>query len=275
MSVEQGDLRARASFVRRETLRLHGMAPQTRLASSLSCVEILTALFYGGVMRYDSSSVFWEDRDRLIISKGHGTISMFPILADTGYFPAGELENICRPGSFLGSIPDPIVPGYETINGSLGHGLGVACGTALALRAKGSGRHTFVLAGDGELFEGSVWEAIMFAAQNWLDRIIMIIDNNKACMLDFCRNIIDLEPLEEKFRAFGWEAVRTDGHNPQGLVETISILKKSADGRPKVLIADTVKGKGLKQLEEDSLSHIRVLRQEEISRILQEWRNDD
>jgi transketolase len=274
MSADQLSLTEKASFVRRETLRLHGLAPQTRLASSLSCVEILTVLYYGGVMRYNPANVFWEDRDRFIISKGHGTISLFPILADTGYFSAGELENICKPGSFLGSIPDPIVPGYETINGSLGHGLGVACGTAVALRAKGSGRHTFVLAGDGELFEGSIWEGVMFAAQSRLDKIIMIVDNNKACMLDFCRNIINLEPLEEKFRAFGWQAVRTDGHDTEALVEAISALKESADGRPKVLIADTVKGKGVKQLEEDSLSHIRIIRQEEISKILLELRND-
>jgi len=145
----------------------------------------------------------WADRDRFIISKGHGTISYYPILADLGFVSPRELALISQEDGILKVIPDTLIPGYETINGSVGQGPGVACGLALALRDKGAGQKVFVLCGDGELNEGSVWEAIMFAGHHHLDNLILVIDQNGACMLDFCRNIIDLSPLDEKFRAFG------------------------------------------------------------------------
>lgn len=268
MTVDAEFLRKKADFIRRETIRLHGLAPQTRLASSLSCVEVLSVLYYGDIMRHDPANVFWDDRDRFIISKGHGALSLLPVLADRGYFPKQELENICTRGSFLGTIPDPAVPGLETINGSLGHGLGVACGTAIALRDRGSARSVFVLSGDGELNEGSVWEAVMFAAHNRLDSVIMIVDANKVSMLDYCRNIIDLGPLEEKFHSFGWDAVTTDGHDTVALVKALAMLKPCRDGRPKVLIADTVKGKGVPLLENDPLCHVRTIAKGDVHAIL-------
>src|SRR6266702_4947277 len=151
-------LQQKALWVRKETLRLHGLAPETRVASSLSDVEIFVALYYGKILKYDPQKTQWKERDRFIISKGHGSISLYPILADVGYFDPKELDQICCEGSFLGGIPDTMIPGYETINGSLGHGLGVACGMALALKRKKSAATVFVLLGDGELYEGSVWE---------------------------------------------------------------------------------------------------------------------
>ena len=151
------ELQEQADWVRRETLKIHKIAPETRLASSLSAVEILTVLYYGRVLAFDPHHIHAENRDRLIISKGHGSISLYPILADCGYFPKDELLKVCKEGSFLGGIPDAIIPGYETINGSLGHGLGVGCGMALALKRKERKETVFVLVGDGELFEGSVW----------------------------------------------------------------------------------------------------------------------
>lgn len=268
MSADPGFLRKKADFVRKETLRLHGLAPQTRLASSLSCVEIVTVLYYGGLLRYDPKKPFREDRDRFIVSKGHGALSLLPVLADVGYFPPPELEKLCTRESFLGSIPDPSVPGIETLNGALGHGLGVACGIAVALRARGSGRSVFVLSGDGELNEGSVWESVMFAAHHRLDSIILVVDDNKISMLDYCRNIINLTPLEEKFQAFGWDAVRTDGHDTGALAAALTMLKASRDGRPKVLIADTVKGKGVRQLENDPLCHVKTLTKDKVRAVL-------
>jgi transketolase len=157
------DLKAKARWVWLETLRIHRRAPETRLASSLSPVEIFVALYYGGVLRFNPTQPLTETRDRCIISKGHGSICMYPILADLGFFAMEELEHVCESGSFLGGIPDPVIPGYETVNGSLGHGLGVATGMALGLNRKGSDRDVFVIAGDGELHEGSNWEAAMFA----------------------------------------------------------------------------------------------------------------
>ena len=262
-------LRERAQWVRRETLKIHGIAPETRVASSLSDVEIFVALYYGNILRFKPSNPLWPGRDRLIISKGHGSISLYPILADLGYFDRSELERVCQEGSILGGIPDTMIPGYETINGSLGHGLGVACGMALALRKQGSDAHVFVLVGDGELYEGSVWEAVMFAAHHNLGNLTAIIDNNKICMLDLCSRIIDLQPLEQKFRAFNWHVDSIDGHDIEAVMQSLTGMKQD-QGRPKVVIANTVKGKGVLSLENDTLCHIKSLSRAEIAAALEE-----
>jgi transketolase len=269
---DAGSLRSKADWVRRQTLLLHRRCPETRLASSLSCVEILTVLYYGGIVSFDSADPAWKERDRFIISKGHGSISFYPILADLGFFPMGELDLISRPEGLLKVIPDTTIPGYETINGSVGQGLGVACGLALALRRRNMSQKVFVLSGDGELNEGSVWEAIMFAAHHKLGNLVMIIDNNGACMLDYCRNIIDLSPLDEKFRVFRWECRITDGHDVEELHKVLHEVKGSPADHPKVVIANTIKGKGVPSLENDSLSHIRMLKADEIDRIIGEGR---
>jgi len=266
---EASDLEAKARWVRCETLKLHARAPETRVASSLSAVEILVALRYGGLMQYRAEEPLWEGRDRLVISKGHGSICYYPILADLGYFPAAELERVCQEGSFLGGIPDTVIPGYETINGSLGHGLGVACGMALALRQRRSPATVFVLLGDGELNEGSVWEGIMFAAQHKLDNLVAIIDNNKLCMLDRCDRVLDLEPLDERFAAFGWCATRVDGHDLSRLHPALAAAQGARAGRPQLVIADTAKGKGVPELEQDTLCHVRTLSPAEIAQALE------
>ncbi|MEK7624461.1 MAG: transketolase [Patescibacteria group bacterium] len=257
-------LKEKALWVRKETLELHGRASGTRLASSLSDVEIFAALYYGGILKFDSKNVNWEERDRFIVSKGHGAISLYPILADLGFFDKDELINISQKEALLGDIPDNRIPGFETINGALGHGLGVACGMALALKKKKSDSKVFVLMGDGELYEGAVWEAIMFAGQYKLDNLILIIDNNKISMLDYCKNIIDLESLKEKFSVFKWNAARIDGHDIAGVYESLKKIKENGSEQPNVLIADTVKGKGVCQLENDVLCHIKSLKKDEV-----------
>ena len=139
------DMKAKAQWVWRETLRIHRRAVETRIASSLSPIEIFVALYYGGVLRFDPAQPLADSRDRCIISKGHGSICMYPILADLGFFGMQELERVCETGGFLGGIPDPVIPGYETVNGSLGHGLGVGSGVAVGLKRKGSDRSVFVI----------------------------------------------------------------------------------------------------------------------------------
>ena len=265
---ELARLQQKALWVRRETLLIHGRAPETRVASSLSAVEILVALRYGGLMTFNPADPRWEGRDRLVISKGHGSICYYPILADLGYFPRQELERVCQPGSFLGGIPDTLIPGYESINGSLGHGLGVACGMALALKRRGSGACVYVLLGDGELNEGSVWEAVMFAAQHGLDNLVAIVDNNKLCMLDRCERVMNLEPLEQRFNAFGWGCRRVDGHDLELLPPALAAARAAA-GLPQLVIADTAKGKGVAALEGDILCHVRTLAPAEIAAALE------
>jgi len=263
-------LKQKASWVRKETLKIHKIAQETRIASSLSAVEIFVTLYYGKIINFDPANLRWEKRDRLVISKGHGAISFYPILADVGYFDKGELGNVGQEGSFLGCIPDCIIPGFETTNGALGHGLGVACGISLALKRKGRNEKVFVILGDGELFEGSIWEAVMFAGEHRLDNLIVIIDHNKVCMLDYCRNVIDLGSLDDKFRVFKWKAETVDGHDVYSLYNALAALKEVKEDKPRVLIAHTIKGKGVPRLETDALSHVKNLKAEEIDAILAE-----
>ena len=255
----------KARWVRRETLKLHRSAPETRIASSLSDVEIFVALYYGRILNHDPRDPRCEGRDRFIVSKGHGGVSLYPILADLGFFDTEELARAGRADSFLGAIPDILVPGIETINGSLGQGLGVACGVALGLRRKQSEASVFVLVGDGELYEGSVWEAVMFAAHHQLDNLVLIVDNNKKSMLDYCDHILSLTPLEEKFRAFGWEVASVDGHDLREVHARLGELKAARLKRPKALVAHTVKGKGVPVLEQDPLCHVRTLTEQEVA----------
>ena len=267
-----GFLKNKALWVKQETLKIHKIAPGIRLASSLSCVEILTVLYYGKILNYDPKNIYFEERDRFIISKAHGSVSFYPILADLGYFDMQELGRVGKPGSILGDIPDCSIPGYETVNGSLGHGLGVACGIALALKRKRRKEKVFVLSGDGELYEGSVWEAIMFASHHNLKNLVLIIDNNKICMLDYCTKILNIEPLDLKFETFNWKTNIIDGHDIEQLYNALSLLKQDVSDKPKVLIANTIKGKGVARLETDPLCHIKALTAEEIDQLLMEMK---
>jgi len=258
------ELKKKALWVRKETLEIYRITSDIRLASSLSPVEIFVALYYGKILKYNPKNTRWEGRDRFIISKPHGAVSLYPILADLGFFDKKELKRVCQNGSLLGGIPDFTIPGFETINGALGHGLGVACGIALGLKKKNSDSKVFVLSGDGELNEGAVWEAIMFAGHHRLDNLILIIDNNKISMLDFCKNIIDLAPLQDKFQAFKWKVKIVDGHNIKKLYKSLKELKEEKSNYPKVLLANTIKGRGVPQLENDALCHIKTLNEDEI-----------
>lgn len=267
-------LKCKCIWAREEMLKIHRIAPGTRLASSLSPIEIFVALYYGKILRFNPKNIKWQERDRFIASKGHGSVSLYPILADLGFFPKRELENVCRNGSHFGSIPDPSIPGFETINGSLGYGLGVGCGVAIGLKRKKIKARVFVLVGDGELYEGANWEAVMFASHHRLGNLILIVDNNKISMLDYCKNIIDLTPLGEKFETFKWKAKVVDGHNIQQVYTALKEFKSDTSDKPKVLIANTIKGKGIPQLENDALCHIRSLEGEEVDSLLKELQKE-
>ncbi len=274
--IDTAYLKQQAKFLRIETLKIHKAAPEVRVASSLSPIEIFTALFYGKLLRYNPKNPRDENRDRLIISKGHGSICMYPLLADLGFFDKDELKRVCKSGSFLGGIPDPIIPGYETVNGSLGHGLGVACGIALALKTKKSDKKAVVLTGDGELNEGANWEAIMCAAQHKLDNLTLIVDYNKVSMLDFSKNIIDLNSLSEKFKAFNWDVYEIeDGHDIEQVYNTLKTAFSDQQQKPKVVIAHTVKGKGIPFLETHPLSHILSVKEGDIDGLVEEIKHAD
>jgi transketolase len=261
-------LAEKARWVWQETLQVNRRSPETRVASSLSPIEIFVAMYYGGVVHFDAKDPRAEWRDRCIISKGHGSICMYPILADLGFFAMTELERVCEAGSFLGGIPDPVIPGYETVNGSLGHGLGVGTGVALALKRKNSESKVFVVAGDGELHEGANWEAIMFASHHRLDNLHLIVDDNRISMLGRTEKIVSHGSLVDRLAAFGWHCEEVDGHDTEAVQTALLHLKSQADGKPKALIAKTLKGRGVPTLEDADLCHVMTVKPEIIDSLL-------
>ena len=263
------DLAKKAQWVWEETLKIHRRSPETRVASSLSPIEIFVVLYYGGFLKQDPTNPRWLGRDRCVISKGHGSLCMYPVLADLGFFPTAELERVCQAGSFLGGIPDPVIPGYETVNGSLGHGVGVATGMALALKRRQQEQHVYVVTGDGELHEGSNWEAFMFAAQHELDNLTVIVDNNQISMLGPTDNIVSHRDLGKKLQAFGWDTlVVSNGHDVGELYSALSSPHKA--NTPLMIIANTRKGHRVPGLENTDLSHVTAIKPELIDELLGE-----
>lgn len=275
ISKEQSrDLLNKVTWVWKETLAIHLRAPETRLASSLSVIEIFVALYYGKILNFNSSNPLTDNRDRCIISKGHGSICMYPILADLGFFEMDELLHVCEKGSFLGGIPDPVIPGYETVNGSLGHGLGVATGIAMGLKTKKANQSVFVVTGDGELHEGANWEAIMFASHHKLDNLNLVIDNNGISMLDHTSNIVSHSDLKTRLTSFGWDCEEVDGHDVLAVREILLKQKNSKNEKPKAVIASTLKGRGIPGLENAPLSHIINPKPELIETVLKKLDSD-
>lgn len=263
------NMQDKARWVWEETLKIHRRSPETRVASSLSPVEIFVTLYYGGFLRQNPADPRWRERDRCIISKGHGSLCMYPILADLGYFPADELNRVCQEGSFLGGIPDPVIPGYETVNGSLGHGVGVGAGTALALKRRGMDQQVYVVTGDGELHEGSNWEAFMFAAQHGLDNLTVLVDNNQISMLGRTDDIVSHRSLMAKFEAFGWSAREiVDGHSVAAIHASLTQCRKDDSGKPKAVVVNTRKGNQVPGLENAPLSHVTAIKPELIDQLL-------
>jgi len=256
-------LEAKARWVRRRTLEMIVRGGAGHIGGSFSCAEILVALYHGGIMRRHPRDPGWNQRDRLIASKGHGSLGLYPILADLGYFPLSRLDDYTGEGSVLGSHPDTRVPGVETVTGSLGHGLGIGAGIALGARLKGDSHRTYVLLGDGECQEGAVWESAFFAAQHRLGDLTVIVDNNGITATDYATASITLEPLTDKWTAAGWETQALDGHSFEQLLGAL-IRESEPTGRPKALIANTVKGKGVSFMENDPAWHHGVPKGEQV-----------
>jgi len=235
------------------------------LASSLSCVDILVALYCGGPLRPMAGRHDRVDRDRFILSKGHGEAGLYAILADQGYFPTHWLwQSYRRGGCLLGGHPDHHIPGIEISSGSLGHGLGIAAGMALAAQLDGREPSFFVLLGDAECTEGSVWEAAMFAAHRRLDNLVAIVDRNRIGSLDYTENYTGLEPFAHKWRAFGWEVQEVDGHDLSTLLRSIEQAREARAGAPQVIVANTTKGKGISFVENDPVWHVRGINPQEV-----------
>lgn len=234
------------------------------LASSFSCLEILVSLYQGGILRINPQNPDWPERDRFVLSKGHAETALYAVLADCGFFPRQWLFSNYRQGDCrLGGHPDHKIAGVEVSTGALGHGLGLAVGMAMAAKAKLSQRRIFVLMGDAECTEGSVWEAAMLAARQQLSNLVAIIDRNRIGSIDYTENYTKLEPLAAKWVAFGWHVVQCDGHDLDQLGRCFGQLLTSRIDSPKLLLAHTVKGRGISFMENDPIWHVKPLKRKD------------
>jgi transketolase len=227
------------------------------IPASLCITELLTVL-YNGIMNVDTQNLTDTDRDRFILSKGHSCVALYAVLADKGFFDESHLDTFGRRGSILGGHPDMHkVPGVEASTGALGHGFPFGVGIALAGKMDKRSYRVFTLLGDGECQEGSVWEAAMFAAQHGLDNMVAIIDYNKLQAMDFLDKIVSVSPMAEKWSSFGWEVREVDGHDIEALVDVFSALP-FRPGKPNLIVAHTIKGKGVSFMENVPIWHYRM-----------------
>jgi transketolase len=233
--------------IRRIVIEQSKRANVGHIGSSLSVADILGTLYTGVLQGAGPAD---PERDRFVLSKGHASLALYAALHETGQIGSQELASFCADGSRLGTHPDHALPGVDFSTGSLGHGLSLATGSALAARLSGSSRRAFVLISDAECNEGSVWEAVMFAAHHRLGNLVAVVDVNGQQALGYTRDVIDLSPLDQRWRAFGWDAHVVDGHDHDGLRSVIDGLS-FGDGRPHVLLAQTVFGHGVSYMERE------------------------
>lgn len=250
------ELERRANQMRIDIVRMIARAGSGHPGGSLSCADILTALYFGGVLVHDPTRPQLVSRDRFILAKGHAAPALYAVLAQAGYFPREELDSLRRLGSRLQGHPDSNqLPGVEVSTGSLGQGLSIAAGAAAGLALDGGDQVVFTLLGDGECQEGQVWEAAMFAAHRSLDNLVAVVDRN-GLQIDGCTaDVCDPGDLGTKFAAFGWDIHDVDGHDIPRLVEVLQAVKGDRSNKPHMIIAQTVKGKGVSFMENDAGWH--------------------
>lgn len=248
-TLERGDLENVARRIRRDIVTATTSAASGHPSTSLSMVELVTTLYFGGVLRYDTNDPHDNARDRFVLSKGHGAPGLYAVLAEAGYFPREDLSTLRKLGSPLEGHPNKCrLPGVEASTGSLGQGLSIGVGHALAAQLDGLDYRVYVMTGDGETEQGQVWEAIMFAGNRSLDNLTLIIDHNGFQQTDAVDNVQPLDPLTEKLKAFKWEAREIDGHSLDEVADAFD-WARAVKGKPQAIVARTVKGKGVSLLE--------------------------
>ncbi len=249
------ELKRIAKRMRVNIVKMIGAAGSGHPGGSLSEVELLIALYFR-VMRHDAKNPKWPDRDRFILSKGHGCPALYATYAEAGYIDPRLLNTLRKLGSPLQGHPDKrMLPILEASTGSLGQGLSIGIGTALSAKLDKRDYHTFVMVGDGEIQEGQNWEAAMFAGFHKLANLTCIVDNNRQQLDGFVKDILDPAPLAEKFRAFGWHAVEVDGHDFKQVIPALEEARTGKAGKPTAIVAHTIKGKGVSFMENDPQWH--------------------
>ncbi len=272
LSLSSAELDAKSKQLRATIVKMMDTAKRGHLAPAFSLVEIMRVL-YEDIVHFDPKNPRWELRDRCILSKGHGCLGLYVVLADQGIIPESELWKFTQSDGMLGGHPEyPRAPGVEASTGSLGHGLSIGVGFAISARIYKRSTRVFVVIGDGESNEGSIWEAALSAAKHRLSNLTVIIDYNKQQSYGYTRTVLDLEPLADKWKSFGFETHEVDGHNLEDLRSVLS--KKNESDCPKAVIAHTIKGRGVSFTEYNlAWHHKNRPSKEEIESLLAELEN--
>tara|TARA_B100000953_G_scaffold277133_1_gene251741 strand:+ start:614 stop:1462 length:849 start_codon:yes stop_codon:yes gene_type:complete len=268
--VDISELEKIAKELRKKILKVIFQAGSGHPGGSLSATDLLTAIYFGGILRYDPHNPSDPNRDRFILSKGHASALIYCVLSRAGYFSEEELQKYRKIGSelFLSGHPHPKTPGIEIASGSLGQGLSVGHGIALGACVDKLDYNVYVVLGDGEIQEGQIWEAAMSAAKFNSNNLIAIVDNNKVAQDNMTEDLKNIEPLEDKWNSFGWDVHRIDGHNMGDIMNTLSLPIHL--NKPRVIIADTIKGKGVSFMEGDKGWHGVAPNEEDFNRALKE-----
>lgn len=266
MKVEEVEAKCRE--IRKQVFIQAYMAGGAHMGAAFSVTDILGTLYFGEVLKYRPDNPKWEDRDKLILSKGHAGVALYAVLALAGYFRVDELKTFCQSGSIFGGHPKiNEVSGVEASTGALGHGLSFGIGIAYANKVDQKRSHTYVILGDGECQEGSVWEGALSAPTLELENLTVIVDHNKLQAMDRLETIIHMDPLMDKWKAFGWNVVEINGHNYNEIRQSLLVRCKN---KPTVVIANTVKGKGVSFMENIPIWHYRMPNADELPILLEE-----
>jgi transketolase len=263
-------LQKKAVDIRKKIIELTVIAGGGHLGGALSMTDIVVALYYH-FMKYDPKNPRWPERDRFILSKGHGALCLCPVLADVGFYPEELMNNFNGLDSPFGMHPDMNkIPGIEMSTGSLGHGLSVSVGAAIAGKLDHGNWRIFCLLGDGELNEGMVWEAAMAASHFKLGNLVAIVDRNKFSLDGPTEEVMSLEPLAEKWKAFGWNVMEIDGHNMREILQALHSLPSPGSEKPTCIIAHTIKGKGVSFMENRAEWHYGGLDENKAAEVIRE-----
>ncbi len=256
------DIEQIAKDIRKTIYRIAHYAGGGHMGAAFSMADIISVLYFDGVLKYNAANPEWEDRDKFILSKGHACYALYAVLAKAGYFPEEELWRVGTPGSRFGGHPKMHeIPGVEASTGALGHGLSFAIGIAYAHKVDHKDSRVYVVLGDGECQEGSIWEGALSAPTLELDNLTVIVDHNKLQAMDELENIVRMKPFADKWKAFGWNVVEIDGHNCAQIKET---LLTKQNGKPTLIVANTVKGKGVSFMENVPIWHYRMPNDKEL-----------
>lgn len=252
-----------AKDIRKTIYKIAHFAGGGHMGAAFSMTDIISVLYFDNVLKYDAGNPDWEERDKFILSKGHACYALYAVLAKAGYFPEEELWHVGKTGSRFGGHPKMHeIPGVEASTGALGHGLSFAIGIAYANKVDRRDSHVYVVLGDGECQEGSIWEGALSAPTLELDNMTVIVDHNKLQAMDELENIVHMKPFTDKWKAFGWNVVEIDGHD---YAEIREALLTGYARKPTVIIANTIKGKGVSFMENVPIWHYRMPNEEELS----------